>query len=276
MQRAQLALVVLLAAGFALWFAAHSEPTTDWTYCYEPAAEHLLAGESPYRVGCFFNPPWMPLIAVPFTALGDASFEVWLFASLIGLALVTLRIGGPWWIVPLVWLSPPAISMLRQGQADWLVYLSVVVPPWLGAFLVMLKPQVGIGLAALLTVRIWRRGGVVDAVRLWFPPLVALAGSLLLWGNWPARASFLPDDPLNISIWPVGVPVGVVVLFFALRRNSTPLALIAGPLLSPYYNYFSLTGVVLAFVRRKWLLILLIGVPWLIVSFVLVTRLVLS
>ena len=34
--------------------------------------------------------------------------------------------------------------------------------------------------------------------------------------------------------------------------------MIAGPLLAPYYNYFSLTGVVVAFVRQKWLMILLI------------------
>lgn len=275
MRRLQFALLVVLASGFALYFAGHHEPKTDWRECYEPAAQHMLAGESPYRVGCFYNPVWGTLFIAPFTVLGRASFAAWLFVSLIGLALATRHFGGEWWIVPLVWLSPPVYSLLRQGQIDWLVYLSVIVPPWLGAFLVLLKPQIGIGLAALLTARVWRRGGVGSVIRVWAPPSVLLVLSFALYGNWLDRSVEIASASWNVSVWPDGVPFGVALLLLAVYRDSVPLALIAGPLLAPYYNYFSLTGVVLAFVRQKWLMILLIGLPWLVVSLVLVTRLVL-
>jgi hypothetical protein len=265
------------AAGLALYFAGHhEEPSFDWRSSYEPAARHLLAGESPYRVDHFFNPPWVVLAFVPFTLLGNAGFAAWLFASQVGLAVVARRLGGVWWTVPLVWLSPPVISLLRQGQLDWLVYLSVITPPWLGAFLVLIKPQVGIGLAALLTVRVWRRGGVVGALRIWLPPLLALAGSFMLWGNWVARATALPDDPLHVSIWPDGVPFGALALLLALRWNSVPLALVAAPLLSPYYNYFSLAGVPLAVVRYKWVMFLFVGLPWSIYMLRFVVHLVMS
>lgn len=275
MRLAQIVLLLALAAGLALFFAEHHETPLDWRSCFEPAGRQLLVLRSPYTVSCFHNPSWAALVFAPFALAGRASFAAWLFAGMIAMGVVVRRMGAAWWVIPLIWLSPPVIALLRQGQIDWLVYLSIVSPPWLGVFLVLIKPQVGIGLAALLTVRGWREGGLVRVVGLWMPPALVMALSFLAWGNWLARSAPLKGVFWNVSLWPLGIPFGIAVLLLALRRNSIPLALLVGPLVSPYVAYYSLTGVVLAFAHWKWLLALLVGLPWAIISILLVTRLVL-
>jgi hypothetical protein len=79
----------------------------------------------------------------------------------------------------------------------------------------------------------------------WSPAAATLL-SFLVFGFWPL--SFV--DPVsfwwNASLWPYSIPVGLVLLTAAFRREDLRFAMAASPCLSPYVLLHSWSGALVA------------------------------
>ena len=224
-------------------------PGVDWRGAFYPSARAVVHGHSPYTalhaedLTGFLNPPWVLALSVPAAALGvRAGWVIWfgIMCGTYALALIRWRY-SPWIIVfsmlsPLVWIT------FVFGNIDGLCLLGATLSPPVGMFLVMLKPQIGVGLVVYWGVLAWQAGGWKRAAAHLLPALVALGLSLLVFGNYFSRGTALLDQWWNISAFPYTVPVGVVWLVLAVRVRESSWAMLGGLLCSPYVNAITLAS----------------------------------
>jgi hypothetical protein len=244
-----LALFVLLAIGAGHFF----ESTTDWHGTFYPAAQEVWHGRSPFNVTTFLSVPWTIVPMLPLALLPERAGSAALFlASLLTYIFVAHRLGarGAWIAVFLA--APPVIHSLLIGNIDCLSLLGFVLPPQVGLFFVLMKPQIGLAMALYWLVEAWRQGGPRQVVRVFAPVVLLLGLSLLVFGNWTATRTVDPVDSYwNTSRWPWSIPIGLVLVALSLRDSRQDFAMAATPFLSPYVAYNSWVGVVAALVPRK-------------------------
>lgn len=222
----------------------------DLIHYFLPAARALLAGQSPYDVAGFYNPPWA--LAPVLAALLPGGIGIYFGLSLVVLAYVAYRRGASPLNMALVVTAPPVLQSYYQGNLEWLALAGLLLPPRWGLLLLAIKPQVGAGAAAWWVWDAWRRGGWRLALATVWPLAAALAASFVVFGWWPAAANEAPALAWNVSYWPLGLVGGLVMLSLAARReDGLDLALAAGPLLSPYVAFSSYAGCVLALASRR-------------------------
>jgi hypothetical protein len=172
-----LAVILLISAVSVA--AMYIPSDTDWHGTFRPAARALISGHSPYEVESFFNPPWGLLPLVPIALLPEG----------VGRAIIL-------------------ISCLLTANIDYLVTLGFVFPPQIGLFFVLIKPQIGGAVALYWFVESWRRGGLREFVRIFWPITVASLVSFLLFGLWPLRTlGRSVDVSWNASLWPASIPL---------------------------------------------------------------------
>lgn len=74
--------IYLFAALIIIGVAYLILPTgEDWEIFYLPAAQQILAGQSPYQIPGFFNPPWILLPLLPLALLPAKVGSVVIFCS---------------------------------------------------------------------------------------------------------------------------------------------------------------------------------------------------
>jgi hypothetical protein len=246
----------------------------DWHFFFGIAARNWWPDPWAY-LGDFPYVPWTGLLLSP---LGGAPDRL-ATAVTNALAVVVFgwgakRLGGPEWVAILVLVSPPGFFMFRNGQMEWLTLFGVLLFNGLDLLFIIIKPQVAIG---IVLPRLKRAGS--NWMRYLAPVAIAGILSLLIWPGWPLRA--LPDPnpewlraTWNWSVWPWGVPVALVLLWFAWRRSDDRLGLAASPLLSPYVNMPNYLGLMLVLAARwpKWAFIVwaifwLTGLIWYFTTF---------
>ena len=262
-----LALVVMappgggLALGFG-WYAGHGHPSVtramgfDWVHSFSPAAEGWGRGESPYGVMGFFNPPWMLLpLAVLSFAPHPWGYGVLAAVNLAGWVWVVMVSGSKfqvwsryerstalldhrrWWraamVIPFVIFCGPLLNSF-YGNLDGLVALGLCLPPQWGLLVVMVKPQIGLPMAIFWGVEAWRKGGMDELKRTFVPLLKLFWLSMMLYGFWFLKFGAVTDKVWNASVWPWGIPAGLVFLGLALWKRKLGWAVMAGPFLSPY------------------------------------------
>lgn len=215
-----------LAAWWLVW-ASPPPPQFDYDTCFAPGVRLVLHGASPYEGGCFYNPPWTAALLAPFVLLGDAGQTVMVGLALLLTGWAFRRMGASWLCTLLVLLTPAIAWMRINGQIEWLVYASVLLPPRWGVLLAAIKPQIGGGLIVFWTWQAWRRGRLEGVVRLLAPLGVAFALSVLIYGAWFAETPNLHGVWWDDSVWPWGIPAGVVLLGLALMASEIRLALAA-------------------------------------------------
>ena len=194
--------------------------------------------------------PWAALLLSPLGALPDRVATALVNgASVIALAVTIRKMGGrDWMAIPLL-VSPFGIYMFGNGQTDCLILAGVTLSGGLDLLIVILKPQVALG---VMMPRLRR------ADRHWWaylaPLAIVLGLSLLVWPGWPqgiaAYAPVLLPGWWNWSIWPWGVPVGLFLLWRAWRTGDDRLGVAATPLLSPYLTAPSYLGLLAALASR--------------------------
>lgn len=246
-------LAILLAVAIAV--VKVDAPGQHWGGMFRPAALTLAAGGNPYfATGGFFNPPWvlLPLVPLAFqpAVVGQVMLAV---ACAVGLYVGARRLGASRLASAAVMLLPSTVFMYGYVNLDWLAPIGLLLPPWLGLFFVLAKPQLGLGIAAYWLALAWRRGGPVGIV-LTFGPLAA-AGllSVRLYGPWflatnPAR---LTAAGWSLTFWPWTVPIGLLLIVVAIRRRFPGLALFGGALLSPYMAFYSWTAAALGLLGTR-------------------------
>jgi len=236
---AQIAFVAFLSLtllGFCLLFAEALPRAVDYDQVFIPAALSAWRTGNPYVQG-FYNPPWAILPLMPLALLPEAWGKMALIVmGLLSIAYVTKKLGGSPMAVGLILLSPPVLHGALNGNIDWLVALGFVLPPQIGLFFLVIKPQVGGVLALYYAMRAWRERRFIWTVG---PVAVALLLSFLVYGFWPARAFVLPARSWNCSLWPYLIPVGLALIVATFRKCEARYVMPASLCLSPYVMFHS-------------------------------------
>lgn len=218
----------------------------DWRWYFGPAARDALVDPSIRRVP---NPPAISVLLWPLGLLSDRmATTVTNGLSVIVVASVTRRFGGPDWLAVPVLVSPPGYWLFRAGQIDWLPLLGLLISNGFDVVLLMLKPQVAIG----VVVPRLRRAGVLW-LRYLMPAAVIGFASLILWPGWPlnaARVAPSVDAWWNVAVWPWGLPVGGFLLWRAWKSGEEWLGVAASPFLFPFLSVQSYLGLLIVLAAR--------------------------
>jgi hypothetical protein len=237
---------------FVLMIYKYAPLGFDWQFAYRPAVQLAVHGETPYLFGRFFNPPWLLLVLSPFALLPEKfGFSCFFVASYLGFAYLAYKMGAK----PLAFFfflaSQPVIACVKTGNVDWIALMGVLMPPNIGLLFVLIKPQVGIGIALYWSIQEWKKSRFKGLLKLYFPTILALILSILVFGLWPLdifKIYNLGDARYNDSIWPVGIPVGLVLLTSALKNFELRKFIAFPPFLSPYVLMQSWSGVLLSMI----------------------------
>jgi hypothetical protein len=152
--------------------------------------------------------------------------------------------------------SYPVLFSLVYGQIDWIVFLGIFLKPQIGLFLILAKPQLGIGLALYWFFTIWHKEGMVKLTKTFSPVFVGFLLSMLIYGFWPARyENFQFGSHVNSSLWPLSIPIGLIILILATRKANLNISLISSPFLSPYVAPHAWSGAILGLIPDRHLVI---------------------
>lgn len=241
----------------------------DLRTAFRPAVLALLRCENPYAVVPeLFNPPWTFALLAPFALLPNRLGVAALFVfNFFAYGFIAYRLGAKPWALAAFVLCPLVIHNGFDGNIDWLPALGFLMPSQIGLFFVMAKPQIGIGAAVFWLFEAWQAGKLKEAVRIFWPVTVAFLLSLLVFGLWPLKATWMPHNQYNTSLFPRSVPFGLALLALSIWKRKFWLSVPAGPLLSPYLAFRSYAPSLLALGVNSPAFIIAIGVTW-IVEFV--------
>jgi hypothetical protein len=217
-------------------------PAEDFLDAFWPAAHVPL---DPFSVPAFLNPPWVALLLYPLTFLSERVAQAIIaFSNLAITLLLVARYGGNRWSFILTVTSAPFLSLLFNGNIDFLPMAAFLLPAKWGLALMLSKPQVGI-MAGL----IWYKQARHKMIFL-IPAITLLLISFTIWGWW------IPDmlkqslasggrsvGPWNISPFPWLVPVGLLLLYYAWKKEDELIAVAATLCLVPYFAAYSLTAI---------------------------------
>jgi hypothetical protein len=239
-------IVLLAAIAFILltfFFYQINGVGFEWGKIYRPATLELISARSPYSFGLLLTPPWLLIPLIPLALLPEKLGSALLCS--IGLAAFStlgIKMGAKPITLAFIILSYPVSLCLYRGQIDWLPLLGFLLPPQYGLFLVTAKPQLGVAIAIFWLVEAWRKGGLRQAVKVFAPVCLAYLLSFVIYGFWPLENSFNIQDPLQVSLWPYSIPIGLAFLFLAIRSRKANLSMAASPFLSPYVQAYSWSG----------------------------------
>jgi len=246
--------LAIAGLGIVAGLAAANLMGIDWELTYRPATLAMLRGQNPYAVSVapdapFFAAPWglLPLIpmAVLPQAVGRALLLVVSFASF---AYTAKKLGAGLIGVAAFLLSPPVVHCLLNANIEWIPLLGFVLPPQIGLFFISVKPQTGFAVGIFWLIEAWRAGGWRQVVKTFAPVSVALLLSFAVYGPWLFRVGNVMGlaQQFNASLFPMSIPVGLVLLVAAIRRRNITLAMPASPCLSPYVLFHSWSSAVVA------------------------------
>jgi hypothetical protein len=239
----------------------------DWHTVFRPAARALLRLESPYSIDGYLNPPWAVLPLIPLAALPEnIGYAILILFSLASFSYTAYRLGARPSIIVILLLSPPVLHCLLNGNIDALTVIGFVLPPQVGLFFVLIKPQIGIAIAIYWLIEAWREGGIRQVLRTFGPISVVVIISFLVYGFWPLR--FAQEIHLwwNASLWPASIPIGIALLARALHRRQEKFAIAASPFLSPYVLLHAWVGVLLAFISHVWVTVITVVGLWVLIG----------
>lgn len=254
--------------GVAWWLSPYTPRGVDWYTVFRPACLAFLSGRSPYTVEGFFNPPWTLFPLIPFALLPEnVGRTLLIFVGFAAYLSIGHLLGGSRGAILAVLLSPPVMHGMLVGNIDWLPLLGVVMPPQIGLFFVSMKPQIGFAIVIFWLVETWRAGGWRRTLAVFAPFSLAFMLSILLYGLWPLRARVEISLWWNASLWPVSLPLGMVLIVRAIRKRQLSYAMAASPCFSPYILFHSWVVAIFALIHSTaetiaavvglWLLVIL-------------------
>lgn len=230
---------------------------TDFEETFYPAGQNLLHGQ-PIRI---LNPPWLVL---PFAVLAllpiHWAYGLYIILSAAGTIWALYRLGSNWLATTLIVCSLPTIVMIGLGQVDWLVVLGATLPPAWGLFLVLVKPQLGIMVAAVWALRAWKNKTLIKDFA---PVTIALvvAAGLFLLGIWRPQDVDVYNNTVG-SLWPMAFPLALWLAYLAYQNNEIDKALLAGPLAMPFAGVYLWWVAFLPLRNQKRWLLLAWSVVW--------------
>jgi hypothetical protein len=216
-----------------------------WSEIFRPATLLLLSGQSPYLNPRFFNPPWALIPLIPFALMPPTLGNAFIcLLTLLSFGFVVYKMGGKASVIILFLLLPQTLYNLSQVNVDWLVALGFLMPPQIGLFFILIKPQLGVFLALFWLIEAWRKGQIREVARIFGPVSFAFLLSFLIFGPYLQNASFMVEYP-GTSFWPLSIPVGLALLIISIRSRKPGLSIACAPLLTPYIMPYSLPVAIL-------------------------------
>lgn len=232
---------VLLAGLFALVaFLTAGLPTADFYSNFYDAARNALAGHSPYEAVGYICAPWGIIPLIPFALLPPLPAHGLYFATcLFILVYIAWRLhASPLTIVAFI-LSPTAIGALLVGNLDVVVISGMFFPPILGLLILMIKPQIGTGVALYYLIDFVRQKRWLEGLKAFSPVTAAYGLALIFFPVWYVRAINNPSNVWNRSLFPYAVPLGLFLLWLALRHRNPYFALASTAFLAPYLTFYT-------------------------------------
>lgn len=210
-----------------------------WSEIFRPAAIELIHFRNPYTIQNFFNPPWALLPVLPFAILpeilGNALFVATTFI-VFGFVLSKFKV--KWYFCIAFFLLPQTLYNGIQVNLDWFVALGFLLPPQIGLFFVLIKPQIGVFLAIYWLVESWQKGGIKQVARTFAPVSIAFLLSFLVFGLYITKSqSMILQEGKNL--WPFSIPFGLMLLAISLKIRKKEIAIFSSPLLTPYFQSYS-------------------------------------
>jgi len=225
----------------AVWLASYL-PTADWYNTYDPAARGIFSGRSPYEQPLYLNPPWAVLLLIPFVLFPPMLARgLVLVASVVALIYTAWRLRANMLAIIALLLSPTAVGSLLAGNLDAFVQLGMFLPPAWGLLVLMIKPQVGVGVAVYYFIDTWRenKDKVKALLRTFVPVALAYIVAAIIFPVWIERMVNKPANIWNRSIFPYGVPIGLFFLYLAIRHRNAFFAMAATPFFAPYLTFYT-------------------------------------
>lgn len=243
--------VVRYTLPFDVPFSREGLPSAgvDWQGCLRRAVVGLVTSGDPYgRLA--YNPPWVFVPFIPIALLPPPHGAAVMYVlGIFMFGWAAHRMGARPWVAVLFATSPHVLLNSWNGNIDWIVALGCTLPPRLGLFLVLAKPQLGAGIALFWIVEAWRRGGFRAMVALTWPVALAFAVSFLLYGPYMLQDD-LGEAWWNNSMGGRGVAIGVVLWIAAARARQPDLAISSTPFVSPYVSWHGWSIALFGLVRR--------------------------
>lgn len=230
--------VVFVLTTIAIYYAFPVR--NHWAEIYRPAALRIIRGENPYVGLNYFNPPWALIPLIPLAILPIRVGNAILGAiTLFSFFYIALRLGAK--VVTLLFLFtlPFTLYNVIQVNVDWLVVWGFILPPQIGLFFILLKPQLGIFLAFYWLIDSWKQGGVKLVIKTFSPVMISFLLSFLFYGNYLEKGRVAFHDA-TLTFWPASISIGLVIMVLAFRWKKPGLAIFVAPLLSPYVQPYSL------------------------------------
>ncbi len=242
------ALVVCIAVYI---LSLYLPPGIDWDETFRPAALELLAGHNPHAVKGFLNPIWILIPILPFawlpSSVGRAGY---LLISLAGFGFAAYRLGAKPLTLSAFLLSPPVLHCLLNANVDWIPLIGFVLPPQIGIFLVMAKPQMSSTVILFWLISAARKGGLGEVIKIFAPVTIAMLLTFIVFGPYFMNYGKTLTYWWNASLWPASIPVGLALLVAAVRSDKIKFAMGAAPCLSPYLLLHSWAGALAAIVSQ--------------------------
>jgi len=134
-------------------------------------------------------------------------------------------------------ISPTAIGSLLSGKPGCVRSRRYLFASVMGTFFPYNQAASWHRVVIYYLTQTWQSNKWIGIVRTFSPIFLAYINSGFLFPVWINRMISKPSDVWNRSIFPYGIPLGLLFLWLAVKRRNAFFALAAAPSCSPYLTF---------------------------------------
>ncbi len=237
--------VVITFILFTIIFWISPPDAADWHRAFYQVSKIPF---HPYDVELFINTPWTALILYPFHYFPEnISLAINTSLNLVIIGLLVINRKGNLLSLVLALTSFPFLSLLANGNIEWIPALGFLLHGSWGLPLLLTKPQSGI--LAILSWDSFKK----NYMPFFISAILVVIASFIIWKDWLSEMMINIQDirnaeygmsNWNFSPFPWLIPIGLGLIFYMIRYkpvDSEILGIFATFCLVPYFAAYSLT-----------------------------------
>lgn len=217
---------------------------TDWVQTFSKVnfANPYDLNETVTYTHKFYNAPWtvflIPHAALPLRTGNNINLVLNVMLPL----LVILKYRGGLAAVAMTFISPSFYIVLATNNLEWVTSLAFLAPAPIAVALLTVKPQSAIMTVPVVLKKAYNEKGPAGVALILLPLFILVLASFVIWPGW---LSYVIHPPLNasynISSFPDFLPIGILILVFALKDNDPVLGALSTYFFAPYITIYALT-----------------------------------